>query len=1841
MVPTVPTLPTVPTVQIPDQTQPSIFAPTQPKPPAQSPFGGEANGPFAPTTPAITPPATPNLSQPAPANFDPNAPAMRAVNAAPAGDLQNYARQAAQRAGINPEIFAAQIQQESGFNPNAGSSAGAQGIAQIVPQYHPGVNPLDPRAALDYAANLDRKLLDQYGGDWQKALIAYNGGGGAVAAWDRGEPYGESQTYVSQILGTSRPNQNAGQSAQQAPSGLTTGPADDAGRIFPLTVKPTNAPSATYHSQGGSDLMAPRGTPVAAMQSGKVVEVFQDKGDHQFGGNAVLIHGNDGLDYYYAHFDQPTSLHIGDQVQAGQQIGLVGNSGNAYKDGKGETHLHIGIGHGISDGVGSEGGLGLDYNAQSLLADLEKGVGEQPARTTATAGAPSAPAPTIADLDNTQRALSNGLTSRPAGSAIPPTDQIPRQAMTQFGVQQPSVTPSEDQNPWSDLGNVISGAIQRAVSGITGGMGPPGPPGGPPGDRRREEDQQRQDQFSPDTGDIGTSDFRNLSADQIDALFRNPVTGEPGAIQQATGLYTTPPRDLKEAADRALADIQRRGIPLPGPGGSISFLQPGRSLRELNPLSKGSEPTVLEDILSGVPGVLGGIARADEQGGTIINPLRSAAAGAAEGAIDTARLSAENLAKGLERNRIMQAWDWFVRNYSDRNVDLNHVAEDFARRLGRPLTDDENAQVLARVDPTHQSNVAIENALGSAMRDVPNKLQQTLQDYIRDETDNSIGEGLASRAESAFMDQGIDKGTQRAMDEANQMLQDAQQAHAQALADQRAVDLGVHRTAQSQQLNFAGQRVRNAEQAVSDAEEVARDAAARHARERTLNGPQGELVRRPEQRDLIIAQSDAKRANAAYSRLFARSDRIPIQPTGTSNAVRAQYERQLASMARQVGYAEDRVSRLQQALGENVASRGAAVEGRAAQAARAAQEASRVAPTPELAAARVRLRYEQANLDRLQAAKARGQQGLVDDLARAFQKVQKAQRDVTQAEADLPAAAKAQGWALKTGRLYGGRTWDEVQASMQRMQDQFKNDPETWGKFQNVKSALQDFRKQMLQEDVDSGLIPQEAADGMMDTFDMWTPSRQLKYLAEEGPGGLPRGNKLNVNSNGYKSYTAEGSSGELQNPIDAFIQYAQSHYDRVAKNDAFNAVVDAQGGPGGALRRIADNMQEYIDAKGGLLHPDYKPRIGDGERKLTGFIDGKKQEYITDNPALHAAIENVQAGDHPIIKVLRPLAHLTRETAVSRNPLWLAANSLSDAFGYGMRTTKASPSQLLNLGPAALTAAMTDPNDPEREDKIKAALVAGVGSRALIGNRLGLGPSATREFMLAYGDVLRGLGSGRMTGEGVQELWRRGGGMRGGGYAGYGPKAAEEYLQQLTKNRAYSVRNLKDLRDLFNDAILFGWNKALGDRFEQAPRVAMMRLRDQQGFSPLRSMIAARDASIDFDRGGNFVRALNSAIPFLNASAQGGAQLGRLVRDAGPALAFAGTSLVGIPTALADIYNYSDPQREDDYNNVPDYIKRQGPVLMRPGEAPRDANGNRVPQYLQFNTREFSPFAIAAHEAVKRALGKGTPRNAAQIMQDIALQELPGGLMGSPSETLSSVLPAGFGTAYQLSQNRDLYRDASIANQYSDESASNVGKALAPLLENIITQVPGQSADRIRPSQVDFAIKDAFNGLGQTGLNITDQLTGRAARVPGAASNIPLVGGAVGRFVRGTGGQNWQDVQAPEAMLAPDIRRNLRSLGGSTAYYEPSAVPSTYQRVPLRQAEQVQYQRLTNQYLDQYMRRMMTRSGWDRSDTVREKLISAAMDAARKKAGGEVIRQIRASGSNLHERMKQQSSAL
>jgi hypothetical protein len=150
-----------------------------------------------------------------PAQVQPQQQATTTAVQAPNLDLPTsqyvaIARQDAINAGIPQQYFVNQIQVESGFDPNAVSPAGAVGIAQFEPSTAAalGFNPYDPIAALQGAANYMASLSNTYGGDYTKALAAYNAGGGTVdqavaaggANWMDYLP-AETQAYIYKITG--------------------------------------------------------------------------------------------------------------------------------------------------------------------------------------------------------------------------------------------------------------------------------------------------------------------------------------------------------------------------------------------------------------------------------------------------------------------------------------------------------------------------------------------------------------------------------------------------------------------------------------------------------------------------------------------------------------------------------------------------------------------------------------------------------------------------------------------------------------------------------------------------------------------------------------------------------------------------------------------------------------------------------------------------------------------------------------------------------------------------------------------------------------------------------------------------------------------------------------------------------------------------------------------------------------------------------------------------------------------------------------------------------------------------------------------------------------------------------------------------------------------------------------------------------------------------------------------------------------------------------------------------------------------------------------------------------
>lgn len=119
--------------------------------------------------------------------------------------------------GVDVHLEAAKIMAESTWNPNARSGAGAVGLTQFIPstarRVYTTINGAEagakfnanqlignPDLAIQMGTFHLKELIDQYGGNLTKVLIAYNGGGGAVRLYEAGSPIKSTVGYAKRIL---------------------------------------------------------------------------------------------------------------------------------------------------------------------------------------------------------------------------------------------------------------------------------------------------------------------------------------------------------------------------------------------------------------------------------------------------------------------------------------------------------------------------------------------------------------------------------------------------------------------------------------------------------------------------------------------------------------------------------------------------------------------------------------------------------------------------------------------------------------------------------------------------------------------------------------------------------------------------------------------------------------------------------------------------------------------------------------------------------------------------------------------------------------------------------------------------------------------------------------------------------------------------------------------------------------------------------------------------------------------------------------------------------------------------------------------------------------------------------------------------------------------------------------------------------------------------------------------------------------------------------------------------------------------------------------------------------
>jgi hypothetical protein len=772
-----------------------------------------------------------------------------------------------------------------------------------------------------------------------------------------------------------------------------------------------------------------------------------------------------------------------------------------------------------------------------------------------------------------------------------------------------------------------------------------------------------------------------------------------------------------------------------------------------------------------------------------------------------------------------------------------------------------------------------------------------------------------------------------------------------------------------------------------------------------------------------------------------------------------------------------------------------------------------------------------------------------------------------------------EGEAWQTGGMAGeGRSFSgdvDVRESQARLAEiEEKVGPEVWKTINEAMDETQAFVNEYRQRMYDHGIINKKTLDSLQQ-FDFYIPTRILDHINDESKVAV--GGSVSLRDTGIHEASIKGTTKEREDPINSLMRLAFDSEARIAKNDAFNAF-------------HALNAETPVFSAKSVSGTEAKAKMtseGTRSKIVTGFVDGKKVAYEVNDPWTAKALnfEKDPISNRIDAQVMRKLSTLTREL-ITRNPAFIAKQLLLDVSGAVVRETSWE-------------------GGPQNTGRVVKAL------------------------MQAYfdPDLWRGLDSGQYKGDYARFL------REGGGMAGFQDMTQEALLKKqgdLQRSDPFDKFEVNNKEDWVRVLKWLGKGEAfqnVSTRLDLAPRVAAARLAEErlmkQGVDPnsakLRGMIAGRESTMDFSKGGSLTKTLNQFIPFFNIGFQAAATPIRALRENPVAFPATMITTIGVPVMAAEVWNRSDPQRARDYEDIPDYIKARNLVVMMPevpgtdiGKAGVDEFGGRRPKYVTFPLREFGVFGVLARAAAKKAIESTggdvrDPDEWNKIGKDLLSIGSPI-TANNPTDLTTAFSPVGLSTALQMSNNKDAFRGRQIATERNDMEASNISKGIS----NFVFDKFGLEW---RPSQVEFVVRDMGGHTGAAVLAGGDALTRRVPKDEGAPST-PVVGGVVKGFYGNATGQRLND--AREHQLSGNTVKTLRQFGLRSDQIAP--VPATLQNIQLSRAEQTAWQSAFNSEFETELAAMQQSSLWIEPDADHAELIRKAAATARARTGKNIL---------------------
>jgi hypothetical protein len=577
---------------------------------------------------------------------------------------------------------------------------------------------------------------------------------------------------------------------------------------------------------------------------------------------------------------------------------------------------------------------------------------------------------------------------------------------------------------------------------------------------------------------------------------------------------------------------------------------------------------------------------------------------------------------------------------------------------------------------------------------------------------------------------------------------------------------------------------------------------------------------------------------------------------------------------------------------------------------------------------------------------------------------------------------------------FSGMKADDAQAALSELEQRVG--PQAWADLQKRADQVWDMGHRLLAYKAKQGLIDGRAAADLVRDYPHYSPIRIVEWLqdqADNARGGI--GNTLAVRGNGLAKLTAVGTDKSALPPLDAYVQAVSSAYALGARNEAGRALIRYFKEVPDLAELIRPANKEAL-AFVESMRGDKLGKRAPGETTFSVYENGQKLEFYVDKQ-LKQALE-INGPDwmkdwHPVLSApLKASAEMLRAGATGANVLFMLPNAIGDAMTYFIRN-------------------------------------GGV-------------PSLPKNA--AY--LARGYKSSFLKDADYQRMIKA-----GGGQSGFYSGGSDIFKKDKIKGYAGRISTSDQLLGVVKDLATFKPVKELGQRFEEATRMAEFHRLAKEGDRA--AALGARDVTIDFARGGLLTKAVNGLVPFFNVGFQAPAQTVRMLKDEktrGKALMGIATMVIA-PTLALEAYNR---QYGELYADVPQYVKDRGLVIMLPDqpESPDPETGRPIPRYMVVNMREWAPFAVATREAVSRMVGDDT-RTWGEFAQALLKNTSP---IEPNANAIGDIMPPVLKVGAELTTNHNFFTDRPIVpdsmknlppeEQYTSQTsevAKLAGKAL------------------------------------------------------------------------------------------------------------------------------------------------------------------------------------------------------